>query len=164
MGQGPDRRSVLIGAALLPLAACTADPAPSPPAPADPDDLLRRAAVQRERELLEQYDAVLGALPALAARLAPVRAEHAVHLGALLPDEPVVGPSASASPSTPSSPPPSASPPAAPDPASALAGLSAAEAAAGAAHSGAALQAAPELAGLLACLAASEASHRVVLA
>jgi len=164
MGRVVDRRSLLLGAALLPLAACTADPSPAPPPPPpppDPDDALRSAGVEREQALLAQYDAVLAAHPALAARLSAVREEHAEHLRALLgrdetvPAGPSDGPSPAASPSS--------APVAPADPAAALAGLVGAEAATGAAHAGAALEAGGQLAGVLASLAASEATHRLVL-
>ena len=146
------RRELLGLAAALPLAACTADdPAPA----ADPDDLLRTAAVERERALLREYDAVLLVLPALATRLTPLRTEHAEHLAALLGrPEPSGPPSAPAAPRVPP----------AGTAAAALAGLVAAERAAAAEHGSGALSASRELAPLLASLSASEASHPVVLA
>jgi hypothetical protein len=165
MGRGVDRRSVLLGTALLTAAACSVDPSPPPPPPPpDPDEALRSAAVERERALLARYDAFSATQPALAARLTSVREEHAEHLRVLLgPDE---GPTAAPSDGPPSAP-PTAEPadPVAPpaEPAAALAELVGAEAVTGAAHAAAALQAGGELAGLLASLAASEASHRVVL-
>jgi len=154
---GPTRRAVLAGPALLLATACTADgPAPRP-APVDPDDALRRAAAERERALLRDYDAVLAARPGLAPRLVPVRGQHAEHLGALL------GPPASASPS-PS--PTAAVPPAVPPPAddaTALARLVDAERAAGNAHAADCLTASRALAPVLASLSASELSHPVAL-
>lgn len=134
------RRALLGLAAALPLAACTSDDGP-PPAP-DPDDLLRDAAVARERALLAMYDGQTALSPALAG----VRAEHAEHLAALL------GAATTAEPS------------AAPSAPVAVAALVAAEREAAAAHGSAALEASRELAGVLASLAASEASHAVVLA
>jgi hypothetical protein len=146
---GLSRRALLGLAAVGPLAACTREaPAPVPP---DPDDLLRSAAADRERALLREYDAALLALPALAARLAPVRAEHAAHLAALLGPEPT----ATGQPAATTAPPA--------EPAS-VQRLVAAERAAATAHGGAALEASQQLAGLLASLAASEASHPVALA
>lgn len=147
------RRALLGLAAAVPLAACTSEPEPAPPP--DPDDLLREAAVARERALLREYDAVLLTLPALAARLTPLRAEHAEHLVALLggPE-----PSAPASaPAAPAVPPPATA-------AAALTGLVSAEREAAAGHRQAAVDASRELAAVLASLAASEASHPVVLA
>lgn len=164
--RGPSRRRVLTGAgaAVLTgaLSACTSEP--TPPPPVDPDDALRDAAVERERSLLQAYDAVLLALPELTARLLPLREHHVEHLGAVRPPPPTPLPSPSASPPVASVPPVPAVPPA-PTPAEALAGLAAAERAAAAAHAVAALRAADRpLAGLLASLSASEASHPVALA
>lgn len=138
------RRALLGLAAAVPLAACTSSEGPPPPP--DPDVLLRDAAAARERALVQQYDAALVALPDLAAALAAVRAEHAEHLAALLGAQPSAAPSAG---------------PAAPV---TLTVLVAAEREAAAAHGQGALEASRELAGLLASLAASEASHPVVLA
>ena len=157
------RRQVLGTGALLLVAGCTAAPAPAPaPAPVDPDDALRAAATARERVLLQAYDAALLAAPSLAARLAPVRAEHGEHLAAL------TGPAPSGPPgtSTPESTPDGAAPvPATPaTPATVLAGLVRDERAAAAGHAGAVGAASRPLAALLAVLAASEASHLVVLA
>lgn len=135
------RRALLGLAAAVPLAACTAEDGPPPPP--DPDDLLRAAAVAREQSLLQQYDVALLVRPDPV--LASVRAEHAAHLAALQ----GAAPSPSPAPS--------------PGPASAAA-LVTAERAAATAHAQAALVASRELAGLLASLAGSEASHAVVLA
>lgn len=158
----------LLGAAL---AGCTADRkpdgAPAPTTSPDPDDALREAAAERERGLLREYDATLAALPALAPRLAPLRAHHDEHLAALL------GPAASAEPSTGATPGaratagPAPSPTAVPPPAdarAALARLVAAERAAAAAHAQDCLTASRALAGVLAALSASELSHPVALA
>lgn len=151
----PTRRTVLGAALVAPLAACTSsgDEEPSPPPPVDPDVVLRDAAVLRERELLATYDAALAASPRLAARLRPLRAEHAEHL-AVLQDPALVG-----------SPLPTASPtPVAPlRPAPGTGALVAAERAASRAHAAAAVRAAPGLAQVLASLAASEATHEIAL-
>lgn len=138
------RRTLLGLAAATPLAACTRQDGP-PPLP-DPDVALRAAAIEREHGLLARYDAALVALPDLALRLAPVRAEHAEHLAALLGAEP------------------STAPPARSAPPATLADLVAAEREAGIAHARAALEASRALAALLASLSASETSHPVVLA
>jgi hypothetical protein len=143
------RRALLGLAAVVPLVACTSDPSPDP-AP-DPDDLLRQAAVLRERALLQEYDAVLLTLPALAPRLVPLRAEHAQHLAALDGAEPSPAPSAAAVASSRTT-------------TEALRALVAAERGAAAAHGQAALAASRALAGVLASLSASEASHPVALA
>lgn len=154
----PTRRALLLAAAGAALAGCTdgAAPVPAPPAPVDPDVALREAAVARERALLRSYDAVLLALPSLAQRLLPVREEHAAHLDALTGPQPAAGPSPSAAPGAPAVPPPATA-------AAALAGLAAAEAQASTAHARDVPAASRGLAGLLASLAASEASHPVVL-
>jgi hypothetical protein len=170
-GSGPelDRRSLLAAAGAVPLSAllaaglagCTADPPPPPPP--GPDDVRREEAAARERALLAEYDAVLLVLPALAPRLAPLRAEHAAHLGALTGASP--SPSATAgrpSPASSTVPPPQVPPP--DTAAAALEALAVAERVAASAHGKAALDASPELAGLLASLSASELSHPVALA
>lgn len=164
MGPRVGRRALLAGAALLPLAACTSEPAPAPPPP-DPDDLLRGAAAERERSLLAEYDRLLAAVPALAVRLRPLRAQHAEHLLALTGPPPTGSPSPTATTPSPSPPPAPPEVPPAPTAADALATLVAAEQAAAGAHTADALTARDlDLAGLLASLAASESSHPVALA
>ena len=159
------RRQVLGTGALLLVAGCTAAPAPAPaPAPVDPDDALRSAATARERVLLEAYDAALLAAPSLAARLAPIRAEHAEHLAVLTGPAPSDPPGTSPPGSSPGGAAPVPATPALPaTPAVVLAGLVRAEQAAAAGHGGAVGAASRPLAALLAVLAASEASHLVVL-
>lgn len=150
------RRELLGASGLLLLAGCTSDPAPPPAAPVDPDDALRGAAVERERELLRSYDAVLLALPDLASRLVAVRGEHAEHLLALTGRAPTPSPAGSSAPGVPAVPPPATA-------AAALSSLAAAERAAATAHAADVAAASRPLAGLLAALSASEASHPVVL-
>ncbi|MBD0734165.1 hypothetical protein BGM09_14930 [Streptomyces sp. CBMA29] len=48
----------------------------------EPGELALRQAVRDSAALLARYDAVAAAYPALAARLAPLRAEVALHVGA----------------------------------------------------------------------------------
>lgn len=156
----PTRRQVLGASALLLAAGCT--DAPAPPSVVDPDDVLRDGAVARERGLLTAYDTTLAAFPELAARLLPVRTEHAEHLLALTGPPPSASPTATASPSAP----PPAAAPAVPPPATAalaLASLADAERAAAGAHAAACLEGSRALASLLAALAASEHSHPAVL-
>ena len=172
---GTTRREVLVAvpAAALSLAGLVgcSDDAPAPqPAPVDPDVALREAAAQRERALLQAYDAALQALPDRGPRLLVVREHHATHLALLLGPPSGAGSAspAAASPAPASgaaSAPTSAAPaPAAPrPPADVLAGLSAQERAAGEAHAAGCLQASRRLAGLLASLSASERSHPVAL-
>lgn len=175
MGPRVGRRTLLAGAALLPLAACTAEPTPPPPPP-DPDDLLRGAATEREGVLLAEYDRLIAVLPALTTRLLPLRAEHAEHLLALVGPPPTGSPvpSATRTPTPAPTPTPTPSstslplPPEVPPPpatAEALAELLAVEQSAAGAHTADALAATDrDLAGLLASLAASESSHAVALA
>ena len=139
----PSRRQLLAGLAAAPVAACTTR---RDPAPVDPDDALRAAAVTRERELLAAYDAVTAAVPTAAARLSAVRAEHEQHLAALV-RTPV-----------------SSAPPTPPAVARTLAQLAALERTSAAGHAADALRASRGLAAVLASLAASEASHPVALA
>lgn len=156
MTSRPTRRAVLSAGAVGLVAACT--PAHRPPgavrpARPDPDVALTAAAVDRELALLTAYDAALAATPALASRLAPLRAEHAEHLRAL-----GAGPAGN----------PTASPATAPAPARGLGGqarnsLATAERTAAAAHAAASVTASARLAAVLASLAASEASHQVAL-
>ena len=157
----PTRRTVLAGGLLLAvppaLSACTADPPPVRPRPVDPDVALRAAAVDRELQLLVRYDALLQQQPDLAARLAPLRAEHAAHLTALgEPEQPATG-----APAPPGAGPAETAPVTGPG---GLPGLVQAERAAAAAHVVATSSASAPLAAVLAQLAASEASHPVALA
>jgi hypothetical protein len=156
------RRAVLRGGAallaaaaagcdLLPGATSGAGPAPEP----DPDVVLADEAAARERRLLAAYDAALVRDPALAERLAPLRAEHAAHLAALGVADPP-GPSASPAPAVPSPPLPAA-------PGALLPALADLERTTSTAHAGAAVRSGRGLAAVLASLAASEASHVVAL-
>ncbi|MFF6776403.1 hypothetical protein ACFY8W_22960 [Streptomyces sp. NPDC012637] len=130
---------------------------------------LRARSASTSRALLLRYDAVIEGHPALAARLAPLRASVAAQVKALGEGgtAPAPGPTASASPSTPSSaPPPSRSPapvrvPA--DPAAALRDLATAVRATADTHTAALLTAPPEYARLLASVAASGAAHAYLL-
>ncbi|MFC8015872.1 hypothetical protein [Streptomyces cinereoruber] len=133
---------------------------------------LRARSVAVARGLLERYDAVLAAHPALAPRLTPLRRSVAAHVGALGEvgtggegvGEGVTGAlkpaaasaSASARPTTAPSPAPV---PVAADPGTALRELAAAERAASDGHTDALLAAPPEYARLLASVAASGAVH-----
>ena len=159
------RRQLLGVSALLLVTGCREARTPGP-TPVDPDDALRAAASDRERVLLRAYDAALLAAPALTARLSALRAEHVEHLAALtgppVPGGPVTA-TPTGSPAPPSPAPPAAAPPSAAPPASVLAGLVRAEQAAAAGHLGGFGGASRPLAALLAVLAASEASHQVVL-
>jgi hypothetical protein len=151
------RRRVLAGLALAWLAgACepgTRLPAPTPTTtePPPPDPLL--AELIDERALLATYDAATGRHPALQATLAGPRADHVQHVAAL---ERALGTAASPVPRVGGVGVPGA-------PASALAALRSAERAASNARAAAALTAPSDRAGLLASIAASEATHELVL-
>ena len=175
--QKPTRRLVMLGAAAASLAACTGDDGQPPateasPSGPEPDALLRADVAEAERELLALHRATVSTHPALAAQLAPFSARHRRHLEAVEASGPMATPaptSASApgtGPSgTPSTPPTPVAPPAVPaDPAQALTALRAAERAAADARVADCLRSEdPELAVLLAAVAACEAAHDVVL-
>jgi hypothetical protein len=143
------RRQALLSAGGLLLSACTSRSGPRPAPVVDPDVALKAAAVARERALLAAYDTALATVPALAARLAPLRAEHLAHLTAL----------GATLPSPTPTPTPAGSGPAP----VVLQQLKALERSSAQAHGNDALSASRELAPVLASLAASEASHGVVL-
>jgi len=179
--QRPTRRIVLFGAAAMSLsayvAACTDDdPTPSPTADApdrpDPDALLRAEVTSAERDLLVLYRATVSTHPALAAQLASFSARHRRHLDAVETSGPVATPAPTSGsapgtgpPGTPSATATPVAPPAVPaDPAQALTALQAAERAAADARVADCLRSEdPELAELLAAVAACEAAHDVVL-
>ncbi|MER7912384.1 MULTISPECIES: hypothetical protein [unclassified Streptomyces] len=127
---------------------------------------LRARSVTVARGLLERYDAVLAAHPALAPRLAPLRRSVAAHVkalgeggtGAVEPAAASPTPSASARPTPSPAPVPVAS-----DPATALKELAAAERTSSDGHADALLAAPPEYARLLASVAASGAVHAYLL-
>ncbi len=106
----PSRRSLLAGtagAAGAALLTGCSDDAPSGGADAaiPLERRMREAAVRDSERLLERYDATAAAHPALAARLAPLRAAVAAHAAALSPT-----PAGSPNPSRSASPSPSPSP------------------------------------------------------
>lgn len=136
---------------------------------------LRARSTRTSRELLRQYDAVLERHPDQATRLTPLRGSVARHVTALSPpppkkDEsakpkPSPSPSASTSRGTPVGDDGDAGPtPSVPaDPDAAVRGLAAAERRAADAHAEALVHAPPELARLLASLAAAGAAHAYLL-
>nr|WP_242438692.1 hypothetical protein [Streptomyces sp. CB00455] len=108
----PSRRSLFCGAAGVAGAAlltgCSDGSAPGRHAGIPLERRLREAAVRDSTRLLERYDTTAAAHPALAERLAPLRAAVAAHAAALSPTPPgtptpappgSAAPSASASPS-----------------------------------------------------------------
>ncbi|MFC9647623.1 MULTISPECIES: hypothetical protein [unclassified Streptomyces] len=155
------------------LTGCSQDsPAADSPAgiarAAETERALRVRAAGTNRELLGRYDAVLKRHPGQRERLAPLRAAVVRQLAALAPEL-----SGSASPSPPASTAPSApvtaaapvpgSPAVPEEPAEALRALAATERRTSDAHTGALMEAPPELARLLASLAAASAAHAYLL-
>ncbi|MEU1313157.1 hypothetical protein ABZ419_30270 [Streptomyces cinnamoneus] len=170
----PRRRRVLAGAAaaLLTagstalLAGCSSGGAGADGRSAA-DGRLREGAARDSAALLARYDATIAAHAALADRLRPLRADVARHAEAFGASTESSAPSASPSPSSaPAS--PAASPPAAGvevpgDERAALAALADAERRTADAHAAALGAADPELARLLASVAAAGAAHAYLL-
>ncbi|MEV7556326.1 hypothetical protein [Streptomyces sp. NPDC089795] len=98
----PSRRSLLAGAAgaagAALLTGCSDGRASDAAVTVPLERRMRETAVRDSRRLLERYDATAAAHPALAARLAPLRAAVAAHTAALSLD-PAAPPSPSPSPS-----------------------------------------------------------------
>ncbi|WP_435888052.1 hypothetical protein [Streptomyces niveus] len=139
---------------------------------------LRVRSTRTSRELLRQYDAVLELHPDQATRLTPLRDSVALHVTALSPPPPKKGESGKPKPSPSESASASASPDGAPvgdvggagptpfvpaDPGKAVRELAAAERRSADAHAEALVHAPPELARLLASLAAAGAAHAYLL-
>jgi hypothetical protein len=146
MSASPSRRRLLQAAVLSPVvAACTREP--STPKTVSPDVALRAAAVARERALIERYRAAAASSSSdVATRTAGLVEQHEQHLTALRAPTAAPTPSNAPAPTVPT-----------------LVQLAAEERAAARAHAAAALQASRPLAAVLASLAASAASHAVVL-
>ncbi|KNE82815.1 MULTISPECIES: hypothetical protein [Streptomyces] len=187
---GPRRRSLFAGAlaagpgALL-LSACSGDGAAGEGGKPDAADRrLRERAARESRDLLLRYDATAATHPELAELLAPLRAETALHATAFDAGDRSASPSASPrsggpGPEGPGVPPaapsPARSPDASPDPdaprapevpgkpAEALKALAGAERRTADARTAALSRAEPELARLLASVAASGAAHAYLL-
>ncbi|MFJ6632998.1 hypothetical protein ACIQMR_16650 [Streptomyces sp. NPDC091376] len=176
---GTTRRRALIGAgaaATAALSGCSSDEPGArrdPPPSVSAETLLRRRSAALSSALLGRYDAVLAAHPGLAPRLAPLRAQVALHVQALSPTgdrpRPAFSPSPSPSPSSSAgaaaSPSSSASPsPAVPaDAGTAVRELASAERSTAGAHTAALTGAPPEYARLLASVAAAGAVHVYLL-
>ncbi|MFH8595835.1 hypothetical protein [Streptomyces rimosus] len=161
--------SVLGGAALL-LTGCSEDSGPGgskKEADAAAEARLRGQAAQDSAALLAHYDATLAAHPGLGERLRPLRAEVARHAAAFGGASPApstapragasAAPSASATASAP------ASPAVPPDEKQARADLASAERRTADARAAALVSAPPELARLLASVAAAGAAHAYLL-
>jgi hypothetical protein len=146
------RRVLVVAGLLVPLAAaCTSDRTARPtPLPTDLDSLARSAAAASEQLAADAVAAALTAVPALSARLAPLREHHVAHVSALVhPASPTPSPIPSGSPT----------PAGSPNPARVLADLAAQERALQSQHTAALRQVSAELALLLASLAAAAAAH-----
>jgi phospholipase/lecithinase/hemolysin len=124
-------------------------------ATAKAEKALREKAVRDGALLLARYDLVAEAHPATAAGLAPLRAAVKEHGKALAPPRAKGAPEADA--------PPAAPGPVSTDPKAAVKELAAAERRRAAAHTEALLSAEPELARLLASVAAAAAAHAYLL-
>ncbi len=154
----PSRRSVLAGAGALALTGCLPSVDGTPPRP-DPDLRLRTRVATEVRELVSAYAAAAAAFPALEQRLAPLAAEHRAHVAALR--GPVADPATAAT--TPSAPGPTSASPPPPvvptSPAGTLEWLAGLERTAADRRTRQLLRAGPDLARLLASLAACETTH-----
>ncbi|MEW2545711.1 hypothetical protein AB0910_08015 [Streptomyces sp. NPDC047002] len=169
---GTTRRRALAGAgaaaAAALLAGCTGSGDGSVGTRRGTDAAAAQAAALRTRSaatsssLLDRYDAVLARHPAESARLAPLRAAVAEHVKALAAGSPSAAPSASGTgrPAVAGAKHPVSVPA---DPAAALSGLADAERQAAKEQSAALLDAPPELARLLASIAAACAVHQYLL-
>ncbi|ARF57706.1 hypothetical protein [Streptomyces gilvosporeus] len=146
------RRTLLTGAALggaAWLTACSEDPAPQRAESSSSADRLRQGAARDSTALLARYDAALAAHPTLAPALRPLRAEVARHAEAFGAGKSRTGVS---------------HPPAAPDAPTARKQLAQAERDLADRRTRALPGAPPELARLLASVAAAGAAHAYLLA
>lgn len=174
----PARRAVLLTAGLGAIAGASgcsegaaqgADTPGSPKTTAALETVLRARAAKDSTELLARYDATTTAHPGLAVQLRPLRAEvarHAEAFGAASAPSPSPSASASASASASPSASPSPSPSRGADPGDAGKGVSVladAEQRLADARTTALLDASPELARLLASVAAAGAGHVLLL-
>nr|WSZ98794.1 hypothetical protein OH820_26835 [Streptomyces sp. NBC_00857] len=168
---GTTRRRVLTAASATAaglLTACSSGSGDGPgsEAAARAESALRIRSAGTSRKLLVQYDAVLERHPGQKTRLAPLRAAVARQVAALAPrsretrkstNPSSAAPSASVTAAAPGSPAVAA------DPAQALKALGAAERRTADAHTTALMEAPPELARLLASVAAASAAHAYLL-
>jgi hypothetical protein len=168
---GTTRRRALAGAsaaAAALLAGCTSSPtAKTSPgagkeAAAAALRVLQARSAATSRALLDRYDAVLARHPAEAARLGPLRAAVARHVSALTP-KPAPGSPAAPGPTAASAAPGTRAVTVPADPVEAVRTLVTAERHAGDAQTAAVMGAPPELARLLASVAAASAVHTYLL-
>jgi hypothetical protein len=156
------RRGVLAAAVSLPLVAtgCKGVGALGTPPRQQPDVTVVRDAIDAETLMISRYDAVLAAVPALAGSLDPLLQQHREHLARLRAR--LIEPATASRPERPSA--VAAAPAGVPrTPAAARAYLRHAEQAAARTLLGKLTAAPPSLAQLLASIAASEATHALVL-
>lgn len=161
---GPRRRSLLAsaaGAALLVGCSADADPHGGTGGTPSATERARARAARDSLGLVERYDAVIAAHPALAERLRPLRAEVAAHAEAFTDGTPTPTPSRSRTKSGAASPSPSPTVPAGEK--DALADLAAAERSLADRRARALLDVPGELARLLASVAAAGAAHAYLL-
>lgn len=164
MAREATRRGVLAAAVSLPLVAtgCKGVGALGTPPPPLPDVAVVREAIAGETLMVSRYNAVLAAVPALAGSLRPPLDQHREHLARLRAR--LIEPRAGSQPEHPPSAPASPAGVRVPGtPAAARAYLRHAEQAAAQTLLGKLTAAPPSLAQLLASIAASEASHALLL-
>jgi hypothetical protein len=157
------RRSVLAAAMMaVPLVAagCKGVGALGTPPEPGPDVAMLRGAIGTEQALIARYRSAMAGSPALAGTLSPLLAQHREHL-ARLTSMLIEPPGRSASPQATPSPASTAAP--GTGPAATLAALEAAESDAARSLAGRLALAPPALAQLMASIAASEASHALLL-
>ncbi|MFE0380766.1 hypothetical protein ACFW1M_35550 [Streptomyces inhibens] len=160
------RRTLLAGAALggaALLTGCSEDPGPDRAEHSSAADRLRERSARDSTTLLARYDATLAAHPALESRLRPLRTEVARHAEAFTDDRTPAhdaGASASGRPSHAARP---SGPPVSQDERAARTALADAERKLADARTQALTAAPPELARLLASVAASGAVHAYLL-
>jgi hypothetical protein len=153
----PSRREVLAGGALLAIGGCLPTDGTSGAPAVSPEQRFRARVAGEVRDLASRYDAVIARFPGTRAELSTLAAEHEAHAAALLGPAPAGTASTSASASASAT--PSPSPTVAATVEEARAALAAAERAASRRRARQARRAAPELARLLASIAACEAVH-----
>jgi hypothetical protein len=157
------RRSVLTAAIVaVPLVAagCKGVGALGTPPEPGPDVAMLRGAIGTEQALIARYRSAMAGSPGLAGTLSPLLAQHREHL-ARLTSMLIEPPGRSASPQATPSPASTAAPGS--GPAATLAALEAAESDAARSLAGRLALAPPALAQLMASIAASEASHALLL-
>lgn len=167
---GPHRRSVLTGALALGaafsaplLTACSDDGAPARKQADSATAKLRDRAVRDSAALLARYDATLEAHPALAGRLRPLRAEVDRHTQAFATPRPARTPSGTSGGASASAGSAPESPAIPAERAEALAALAEAEQRLADSRATVLLHASPDLARLLASVAAAGAAHVYLL-